>query len=69
MGLVYKPMGPTIQLEDQLDPKGEQGTMIGSFRTVHILPDKFREMLDKKKKSEQDPLCSSTSFAYFFGLC
>ena len=63
-------MGPTIQLEDELDSNGEEETMIGSFKIVHTLPDKFREMIDKKKKSEQDPNCAiSQSFGYLFGIC
>ena len=63
-------MGPTIQLEDELDSNGEEETMIGSFKIAHTLPDKFREMIDKKKKSEQDPNCAiSQSFGYLFGIC
>ena len=70
LGLVYKPMGPTIQLEDELDSNGEEEAMVGSFKIVHTLPDKFREMIDKKKKSERDPHCAiSQSFGYLFGLC
>ena len=69
LGLVYKPMGPTIQLEDDIDPEREQEGMVRSFKIVHTLPDKFKEIMDKKN-SEQGINCSyANRFAYLFGFC
>ena len=69
MGLVYKPMGPTIQLEDEIDPEMKQEEMVRSFKIVHTLPDKFKEIMDKKN-SEQVINCINTkSLAYLFGFC
>ena len=75
LGLVYKPMGPTIQLEEELDPEEEQQRMLRSFKIAHTLPDMFKEMMDKKleilpKQSEKSPDCSLASgLAYLFGFC
>ena len=69
LGLVYKPMGPTIQLEDEIDPERNQEEMIRSFKIAHTLPDKFKEIMDKKN-SEQGIDCSyAKGFAYLFGFC
>ena len=69
MGLVYKPMGPTIQLEDEIDPEMKQEEMVRSFKIVHTLPDKFKEIMDKKN-SEQVINCINTKgLAYLFGFC
>ena len=68
-------MGPTIQLEDQLNPEKEQQRMLGSFKIVHSLPDKFKDIMDKKletlpKRQVQNLDCSLVyRFAYLFGFC
>ena len=69
LGLVYKPMGPTIQLGDEIDPERKQEEMVRSFKIDHTLPDKFKEIMDKKD-SEQGINCSNAKgFAYLFGFC